>query len=267
MDIGIRGLEDLAAAEPAWLAAQMERFGDQHGVVARTLVAQARVQRDDRVERLLRSPAVPELETAPGILLYDIESDPDARHDFLHGFVCLPRDSRGAWLPHAAKYHPVLMLQDHPETRSWRRLRCLLDRFASWPILHYGETESLALRRMAQRQGVSDSDLTDLRHRLVDVHARVRSHWRLPLNSYGLKSVAAWRGFRWSQTGADGARALLWWRQWQGEGQRRRGNSHALDWIFRYNRDDCLATWAVAEWLLMRDGDPDQEKAAEPGGS
>ena len=267
MEIGIRGLEDLAAAEPDWLAAQMERFGDQHGVVARTLVAQARVQRDDRVERLLRSPAVPELETAPGILLYDIESDPDARHDFLHGFVCLPRDSRGAWLPHAAKYHPVLMLQDHPEARSWRRLRCLLDRFASWPVLHYGETESLALRRMAQRQGVSDSDLTDLRHRLVDVHARVRSHWRLPLNSYGLKSVAAWRGFRWSQTGADGARALLWWRQWQGEGQRRRGNSHALDWIFRYNRDDCLATWAVAEWLLMRDGDPDQEKAAEPGGS
>ena len=115
------------------------------------------------------------------------------------------------------------MLQDHPEDRSWRRLTRLLDRFATWPVLHYGETESLALRRMAQRQGVSDSDLSDLRRRLVDVHARVRSHWRLPLNSYGLKSVAAWRGFRWSQAGADGARALLWWRQWQGEGQRRRG--------------------------------------------
>ena len=46
MELGIRGLEDLAAAEPDWLAAQMERFGDQHGEVARTLVAQARVQRD-----------------------------------------------------------------------------------------------------------------------------------------------------------------------------------------------------------------------------
>ena len=159
------------------------------------------------------------------------------------------------------------MLQDHPEERSWRRLTCLLDRFASWPVLHYGETESLALRRMAQRQGVADADLTDLRQRLVDVHARVRSHWRLPLNSYGLKSVAAWRGFRWGQAGADGARALLWWRQWQGEGERRRGHSHALDRIFRYNRDDCLATWAVAEWLLKRDGAPDQEEPAETGGS
>ena len=116
MESGIRGLEELAAAEPDWLAAQMERFGDQHGVVARTLVAQARVQRDDRVERLLRSPAVPDLEAAPGVLLYDIESDPDARHDFLHAsFAC--REIAGL-APACCEHHPVLMLQDHPEDRS-----------------------------------------------------------------------------------------------------------------------------------------------------
>ena len=116
-------------------------------------------------------------------------------------------------------------------------------------MLHYGETESLALRRMAERQGVAEPDLHRLRRRLVDVHARIRSHWRLPLNSYGLKAVAAWRGFRWSQTGVDGAHALLWWRQWQGDGPFRRGSTHALNWIFTYNRDDCRATWAVADWL------------------
>jgi uncharacterized protein len=26
-----------------------------------------------------------------------------------------------------------------------------------------------------------------------------------------------------------------------------------LEWIFRYNHDDCRATWAVAEWLLKED--------------
>ena len=31
---------------------------------------------------------------------------------------------------------------------------------------------------------------------------------------------------------------------WQGQRQR-----HLLEQIFRYNRDDCLATWAVAQWL------------------
>jgi len=106
---------------------------------------------------------------------------------------------------------------------------------------------------MAERQGVDEAELKQLRHRLVDVHARVRRHWRLPLASYGLKAVAGWQGFRWSQAGADGARALLWWRQWQGDGPDRRGNRHGLRWIFDYNRDDCLATWAVAAWLLQQD--------------
>merc|ERR1712196_344067 len=119
-ELGIHGLNELAQADPEQLALQMERFGDQHGEAARSLVAQACVQRDGQPERLDPKAALPELETAPGVLLYDIESDPDARHDFLHGLVCLPRDRSGAWLPHSAKYHPVLMLQDHPEDRSWR---------------------------------------------------------------------------------------------------------------------------------------------------
>ena len=256
-DLGIHGLNDLAAADPQQLSVQMERFGEQHGDVARSLVAQARVQRDGQPERLEPTAALPELAAAPGVLLYDIESDPDARHDFLHGFVLLPRRADGRWDPADARYHPLLVLRNHDEARGWRRLHKLLCSYPAWPVLHYGETESLALRRLAQRQGLPDAQRSQLSKRLVDVHARVRRHWRLPLSSYGLKSVASWRGFRWSQSGADGARALLWWRQWQGEGEgpQRRRRSQTLRWIFQYNRDDCLATWAVANWLWRQEPD------------
>ena len=252
-ELGILGLNDLASANPERLAVQMERFGEQHGDVARALVAQATAQRDGQVERLDPTLALPELQDAPGVLLYDIESDPDARHDFLHGFLRLPRQKDGRWDLAAATYHPLLMLAEHGEQRSWLRLQRLLSRYEGWPILHYGETETLSLRRLAQRQGASDAQLSRLKRRLIDVHARIRCHWRLPLSSYGLKSVAAWRGFRWSQAGVDGARALLWWRQWLGEGPQRRGSRQGLAWIFRYNQDDCRATWAVAAWLLERD--------------
>ena len=145
------------------------------------------------------------------------------------------------------------MLQEHGEARCWKRLSRFLARYPDWPVLHYGETESLALCKMAQRQGVPEADRQVLRHRLVDVHARLRLHWRMPLNSYGLKTVADWLGFRWSQIGVDGARALLWWRQWRGTGRRDRGPVQALRWIFTYNRDDGLATWAVAAWMLAQD--------------
>ena len=263
LELGIDGLNALADADPERLAEQLQQFGDQHGAVAAPLVAQARAQRNGQAEALTDSAALPELINAPGVLLYDIESDPDARDDFLHGFVCLPRDSDGRWDPKRATYHPLLMLQEQGEARCWKRIKRFLKRYEGWPVLHYGETESLALRKMAKRQGVSDVERHALRCRLVDVHARVRSHWRLPLNSYGLKTVADWLGFGWSQAGVDGARALLWWRQWRGTGPRDRGHDQALRWIFAYNRDDGLATWTVAAWMLAEDN----RSQARVGGS
>jgi uncharacterized protein len=255
LEQGIASLPQLAATDPERLAEALAVHGDQHRDIAAELVAQARVQASGRPERL--GPAagdgpLPELATAPGLLLYDIESDPDARDDFLHGFVALPRlpsgHPDGPWprRPDAGwRYQPLLAMQEHGEARLWSRLSRLLGRYPAWPLLHYGETEAIALLRLARRQGATESELQQLKGRLLDVHARLRAHWRLPVNSYGLKAVAGWLGFRWSQPGVDGARCLLWWRQW-----RRDGGVSRLRRIFTYNRDDNLATWTVARWLL-----------------
>jgi uncharacterized protein len=152
-DIGVDSLQALAAANPKELGGQLKRFGDQHAAMAAPLVAQARVQRDGVVERLDALPALPELRRAPGVLLYDIESDPDARDDFLHGFVRLPNDGAHSWDLRHATYHPLLVLQEHGEARCWQRIQRFLATYPDWLILHYGETESLALLRMAKRPG------------------------------------------------------------------------------------------------------------------
>jgi uncharacterized protein len=107
-EIGVDSLQALAAANPKDLAGQLKRFGEQHAAMAAPLVAQARVQRDGAVERLDALPALPELRHAPGVLLYDIESDPDARDDFLHGFVRLPKKGGQSWDLTRATYHPLL---------------------------------------------------------------------------------------------------------------------------------------------------------------
>lgn len=266
LELGIASLGQLAATDPERLADDLAEHGEQHREVAPKLVAQALVQREGTPRRTgsTPAPALPELEQAAGVLLYDIESDPDARDDFLHGLVRLPRQGDGRW-PHSpatgeilGRYQPLLALQEHGEARLWRRLSTLLARYPDWPVLHYGETESIALLRLAERQGASEPERERLRARLVDVHQRLRRHWLLPVNSYGLKAVAGWLGFAWSQKGVDGARCLLWWRQWrQGGGGPRRPSRRALGRklgrILRYNQDDSLATWAVVRWLLDQD--------------
>ncbi len=271
LGLGIESLPQLAGTDPDWLAQELAVHGEQHREIAAQLVAQARVQAGGEPERLELEPALarrgplPELGTAPGVLLYDIESDPDARDDFLHGFVLVHRRGDGRWpaadaeLMAAWPYIPLLARIEHGEERLWARLQALLARYPDWPLLHYGETEAIALVRLAKRMGAREAEVAALRSRLVDVHARLRQHWRLPVSSYGLKAVASWRGFRWSQSGVDGARCLLWWRQWRrdwAEPQRAANptaSRRVLERIFTYNRDDNLATWAVARWLLDQD--------------
>ena len=262
LELGVDRLEHLAAAEPEQLAEALLVHGEQHAEVAGQLVTQARVQRDGVPLRRDSGSALPELAAAPGVLIYDIESDPDARDDFLHGFVRLPRDAGGRWPTAAmaaeAPYHPLLALQEHGEARLWQRLQRLLAAYPDWPVLHYGETELLALVRLAQRQGAKERQIAQLRSRMLDVHLRLRRHWWMPTNSYGLKATASWLGFRWRQQGVDGARALLWWRRWRlgGDGPEGRGSRQNLRRIFRYNHDDALATWAVTHWLLEQDDAP-----------
>ena len=268
LSVGIASLAELARCDPEQLAAQLEQVDPQHGKqhagIAAELVAQARVQAAGVPERLEPGQALPELATAPGLLLYDIESDPDARDDFLHGFVVVRRQADGSW-PQSlatAPYKPLLALQEHGEARLWQRLQALLAAYPGWPLLHYGETESLALVRLAQRQGVPEAQVAALRQRCLDIHARLRRCWRLPVGSYGLKATASWLGFAWSQRGVDGARCLLWWRQWRqwhrDPGPRGRGCRRQLQQIFAYNRDDSLASWTVAFWLLAQSTLPDQ---------
>ena len=240
-ELGIADRQALADAPGEWLMEQLESRGVQQPELALELIAQAAVQQSGIAEPLQRDnpEPLPELIRAPGVLLYDIESDPDARDDFLHGFVPLSRRTDGSFEPaETATYRPILALREHGEDRLWLRLQRLLAAHPGWPVLHYGETEAIALKRMAERQNGAPPQ------GLIDLHQRVRQHWRLPVDSYGLKAVASWRGFRWSQSTAEGARCVLWWRQWRARHQR-----HQLDQIFRYNRDDCLATWAVAQWL------------------
>ncbi|MCP9809453.1 TM0106 family RecB-like putative nuclease [Cyanobium sp. HWJ4-Hawea] len=259
LEVGIGSLGALAQADPGLLASKLAVHGEQHREIAAELVAQARVQQGGQPQRLQAAPALPELARARGCLLYDIESDPDARDDFLHGFVLVERAADGSWPGEldGCRYRPLLALHEHGEGRLWLRLERFLNRYPGWPVLHFGETEAIGLTRLAQRQGASESTVRELRSRLVDVHMRLKRSWRLPVGSYGLKTVASWLGFAWSQKGVDGARCLLWWRQWRQwrhePGPRGRASRYQLERIFRYNRDDSLATWVVVRWLLDKD--------------
>ncbi len=251
--LGIKNLQELASKDPEELEKQLKAADEKHDGIAHELVNQARVQKNNMEERISPFPALPELKNSSGVLVYDIESDPDEKEDFLHGFLIINRNSTGELDLRSSNYHPILALGKDGEKHCWERLKHILKCHENKKILHYGETEITSICRLAKSQGATNEEIINLRKRFIDLHIRVKSHWRLPINGYGLKNVANWIGFKWRKKGTDGAKALLWWRHWKGTGPNNRGNTQSLRWIFQYNHDDNLATWAVTKWLLEKD--------------
>ncbi len=248
--IGINNIEELAQIKHYKLKEKLDKFGTQHGNISSQLILQSQSQSTNKAINLNPKKELNNLKKAKGLLIYDIESDPDIKHDFLHGFIRLPNNIYKEKNLNKIKYSPLLNLEKHTENFLWKRIKRKLNQHKGLPILHYGETEPISLIKLGLRQGASSHEIDAIKKRFIDIHLLIRECWCLPVRNYGLKSIAEFIGFEWEQSNTDGARALLWWRQWKESRRLNNIYSKNLNSIFKYNRDDCIATLMIAKWLI-----------------
>ena len=248
--IGIKNIEELAKIKPYKLKEKLEIFGTQHGDISKQIILQSQSQSTNRAIKLNPEIELNNLKKAKGLYIYDIESDPDIKHDFLHGFIRLPKNIKNEISLEKTKYSPLLNVEKNTESFLWKRITKKLSINRDYPIIHYGETEPISLLKLGLRQGADPHEIEALKKRFIDIHLLIREYWCLPVRNYGLKSIAEWIGFEWKQTNVDGARALLWWRQWKKSRKINKMYSRNLNSIFEYNRDDCIATLMIAKWLI-----------------
>ena len=248
--IGINNIEELAKIKHYKLKEKLEVFGTQHGDISKQIILQSQSRSTNRAIKLNPEIELNNLKKAKGLYIYDIESDPDIKHDFLHGFIRLPKNIKNEISLEKTKYSPLLNLEKNTESFLWKRITKKLSINRDYPIIHYGETEPISLLKLGLRQGADPHEIEALKKRFIDIHLLIREYWCLPVRNYGLKSIAEWIGFEWKQSNVDGARALLWWRQWKKSRKINKMYSRNLNSIFEYNRDDCIATLMIAKWLI-----------------
>ena len=178
-----------------------------------------------------------------GFFVFDIESDPDNKHDFLYGFISVKKDKNGEVLN---SYESILNLKNNQNKKYIEKIFKKLLSENDWPVLHYGETEKVAIIKLAEQAYLKSHEINALTARFIDLHLLIRETWILPIKNYSLKTVANWTGFKWQNKNASGSKALFWWIQYN-ETQ----NKSFLEKIIAYNRDDCLATLNIANWLIL----------------
>jgi uncharacterized protein len=233
------------ATEPAGLAA--ERFLK----VSRQAALQLRRKETNRPVYELLQPC-PDTgfallpDSSPGDLFLDLEGNPfwdeQGSLEYLWGVTDMYDEFTAHWA------------DDHQsERRAFDAVVDLIhDRLAAdraLHVYHYAGYEVKVLRRLAARYGTREAEVDDLLRRgvLVDLLKVVRGGLQASVPSYGLKEMEVFLDFPRLAEIRDGGTSIVEYERFM---QTR--DPAILESIAAYNREDCIATRLLRDWLLDR---------------
>ena len=200
-------------------------------------------------------------EPSPGDLFFDIEGDPFFGSeevdgiDYLFGVIEPGRpDADGQPSFHAFWSIEEGTVTTGAERRAFEALIDLVsDRLGSDPnlhIYHYAPYEPTAVKRLAGRYGTREEEVDQLLRGgvFVDLYRTVRQGIRASVESYSIKRLEPLYGFARGVDLRDANESIVEFETWLelGQGDER---EDLLAEIKGYNRDDCLSTLYLRNWL------------------
>jgi uncharacterized protein len=270
-----RGIETVAglASLPLPLTPPLERSS---AVAVERIREQARLQVEGRVVGETIAEVIARLEIGRGLaalpepstgdLFFDIEGDPFARAadgdrlvgedglEYLFGLI-EPDPPADDGTP---RFHSFSAFDRAAERRAFEQVIDLIvetrARHPRMHVFHYAAYEQTALKRLANRYGTRVDELDDLLRAgvFVDLYRVVRQGIRASVESYSIKKLEPLYKFERSVELRDANTCLREFESWLELSETLRTSDEAkqiLSTIAGYNRDDCLSTWRLRDWL------------------
>ena len=227
---------------------------------------QARLQVEGRVEgrpiyELLKDVAegngLASLPTpSPADLFLDFESSPfafDEGLEYLIGMVTLPEVSGDTPI-----YESLISLTRSEERKAFEAfIKKVMERWRETPgmhIYHYAPYEPTAIKRLVGRHGVCIDEVDELLRAgvFVDLYRVVRQGIRASVESYSIKKLEPFYGFTRSVDLRDANAALQSFDVAMALGEDTAKIGEFLKTVEGYNKDDCLSTLKLRDWLEER---------------
>jgi hypothetical protein len=181
----------------------------------------------------------PELEIAGTPVYLDVEGLPDRDFYYLIG-VRIGKSE-------AAVQHSLWGDTVKDERTIWNEMLSILGTVENPVLIHYGSYETVFLRRMCERYGepLEGSVVAGAIRAPLNLLSVTFARVYFPTFSNGLKEIAGYLGFRWSDAAAGGLRSIRWRHEW--ETATARSTKQAL---LTYNAQDCEAVGVLARKLV-----------------
>ena len=198
---------------------------------------------------------------SPGDLFFDMEGDPFFSSDevdgieYLFGVIEPGREAESS----EPAFHRFWSIEDGTVTTTGERrafekfMDLVIDRLAVDPnlhIYHYAPYEPTAVKRLAGRYGAREEEVDRLLRGgvFVDLHRAIRQGIRASVEGYSIKRLEPLYDFVREVDLRDAGTSIVEFETWLelGQGEER---EELLTRIEEYNRDDCLSTMHLRNWL------------------
>lgn len=170
---------------------------------------------------------------------FDVEGLPDRNIYYLIG---IRAEQKGNILKHY-----LWSDSDEDTATLWRRFLEILSGIERPVLVHYGSFESKFLQRMQKAFGgpPENSQASIAIKSSINVLDSIYAQIYFPTYSNGLKEIARYLGFEWSDTNASGLLSIAWRYRWD--------TSHSptiKNRLITYNSEDCEALSLVTKTLM-----------------
>lgn len=180
---------------------------------------------------------IPKLSTSKIEIYLDFEGLPDENFCYLIGVIICngtKEDKVSLWANSIADEEAI-----------FKKFFYLLSKFKSFTIYHYGSYEIQVIKKFNNKHdNAYDIEVSRIIQYSVNVLSFISSTVYLPTYTNGLKEVAKFLGFTWSDKTASGIQSIVWRKRWE----------ITSDDIYKvkleqYNIEDCVALQLTKEWL------------------
>ncbi|MGI8732796.1 MAG: TM0106 family RecB-like putative nuclease [Pyrinomonadaceae bacterium] len=188
---------------------------------------------------------------SPGDLFLDFEGDPFAFEqglEYLVGMVTVTDEGTPTYetiwsFDPAAEKQAFLKFLD--------RVKELRHRYPDMHVYHYAPYEPTAIKHLSGRHGVGTDDVDELLRAevFVDLYRVVRQSLRASVESYSIKKMEPFYGFTRTVALRDATSSLQAFEAVLALGDEPEDAQEILRTIADYNRDDCVSTWRLRDWL------------------
>ncbi len=201
-------------------------------------------------ERKIHVVGTPTLRIEGTPIYFDVEGLPDRDFYYLIG-IRLEGDTSG--IRHALWADAAV-----DEERIWSAFLAVISGIDNPVLIHFGNFESRFLKRMCQRYGSppEDSPVAKAITASVNVLSVIFAQVYFPTYSNGLKEIARFLGFEWSDPSVSGLQSIAWRCRWEAS-----RDPAVREKLIAYNADDCEALSLVVrsmKRLLEPDLDADK---------